>query len=363
MPAAHLWDLPHDLERGGGWPLTRVPTQALALSPDGRLLAIGQEHAARVWDVATGKRVGPALPHGKAVLAMAFSPDGRRLLSGSVEGEARLWDLATGKCLYELPHREHVRAVAFSLDGTTLLTGSSDRTARLWDAATGAPIGEPLQHEEGLKAVHFDADGLTVQTASANQTICRWERQTGHLVHRLKLLASPSDSRFSPDGRLVLTRSGPMTTRFFDTDTGQPAGPPLRVRDRRVSSLAVSLDGRTAFTGDADGAGQLWDVATGKPLGLALAHRDSVWTATFGPGGILAASDASGAVRLWDLPNPVGGTPERVRLWVEVLTGMELDVGGAASRLDAGALQDRRHQLEKLGGPPASVADDGADKR
>jgi WD40 repeat protein/serine/threonine protein kinase len=361
VTAAHLWELPRDLERGGGWPLTDAKSQVLAFSPDGRFLAIAQEHAAQLWDVANGKPAGATLPHEGKVLVLAFSPDGRRLLSGSTGGKGRLWDLPAGKCLCEFPHPEHVRCVAFSADGTAVLTGGADHTARLWDAATGRPLGKPLQHKDAVDAVYFHPDGRTVLTTSWDKTIRRWERETGRLIHEVTVPSAPVVSRFSPDGRLVLTGTGSRAGRFFDVATGKPAGPTLPVRGRRVSSKAVSPDGRTAFLGDADGAGQLWDVATGKPLGLGLAHRDAIWTATFGPGGILAASDASGAVRLWDLPRPVAGTPEQARLWVEVLSGMELDSYGAVSRLDASALRERARQLEKLGGPPTSAPEGAGD--
>ena len=70
--------------------------------------------------------------------AVAFSPDGKTVLTGSDDGTARLWDAATGKPIGPpLPHQDAVNAVAFSPDGKTVLTGSWDKTARLWDAATG----------------------------------------------------------------------------------------------------------------------------------------------------------------------------------------------------------------------------------
>jgi WD40 repeat protein len=70
-------------------------------------------------------------------------PDGR-VLTGCEDHKARLWDVATGKLLGPpLAHQGSVQAVAFSPDGRTLLTGSHDQTARLWDAATAKPLGPP----------------------------------------------------------------------------------------------------------------------------------------------------------------------------------------------------------------------------
>jgi WD40 repeat protein len=71
---------------------------------------------------------------------VAFSPDGKTVLTGSEDDAARLWDTATGRPVGPpLIHQGAVWAVAFSPSGTTVMTGSSDQTARLWDVATALP--------------------------------------------------------------------------------------------------------------------------------------------------------------------------------------------------------------------------------
>ena len=49
--------------------------------------------AARLWDVATGKRLGPPLVHGRTVREVTFSPDGKTLLTASFDRTARCWEL------------------------------------------------------------------------------------------------------------------------------------------------------------------------------------------------------------------------------------------------------------------------------
>jgi hypothetical protein len=48
----------------------------------------------------------------------------------------------------------------------------------------------------------------------------------------------------------------------------------------------------------------------------------------------------------------VEGRGERVALWAQVLTGMELDADGVARLLDPAAWQERRRRLAERGGPP-----------
>src|SRR5262249_54659171 len=53
---------------------------------------------------------------------------------GTDDGEVSLWDAVTGTTLSQAKgHRGAVLAVAFSPDGKTLATGSADTTALLWD--------------------------------------------------------------------------------------------------------------------------------------------------------------------------------------------------------------------------------------
>jgi hypothetical protein len=66
-----------------------------ALSPDGRLLAMGwSDGSVSVWDLAAGKDVWRGAGHAGAVTCLAFSPDGTRLVTGSKDCTALLWDLS-----------------------------------------------------------------------------------------------------------------------------------------------------------------------------------------------------------------------------------------------------------------------------
>ena len=58
------------------------------------------------------------------------------------------------------------------------------------------------------------------------------------------------------------------------------------------------------------------------------------------------------AARLRPVPQPLQGDPERIEVWVQVITGMELDAGGAVRVLDAEEWHPRKQRLEELGGPP-----------
>jgi WD40 repeat protein len=127
-----------------------------ALSPDGRLLAtiaprgqhnfVGGDHVpeVRVWDVAAGRRLfelpGPA----DGNWSVAWSADGRLLAAGGEDHVARVYEVASRELRREFRgHSGPVSAVAFAPDLGRLLTGGSDTVIVGWDLNGGmTPAGE-----------------------------------------------------------------------------------------------------------------------------------------------------------------------------------------------------------------------------
>ncbi|MDF1590093.1 MAG: caspase family protein [Desulfobacterales bacterium] len=130
----------------------------IALSPDGnyamstggggRKAVEADRGTISLWDVSRGALVrtfagtGANKGLGHAVLAMAFSANGKYALSGGTDGSVRLWDIASGVELKTIQgHAGSVgtKAVAFSPDGRWIHSvGGSDGLAKLWDISSGS---------------------------------------------------------------------------------------------------------------------------------------------------------------------------------------------------------------------------------
>jgi WD40 repeat protein len=109
----------------------------VAFAPDGKTLASAAGLEVKLWDAGTGKERASLKAHARAVLCLAFSPDGKSLASGGADNTVRLWDVATGQELIALEGlKKAVRSVAFAPDGKTLAAGSSDGTVKVWEATT-----------------------------------------------------------------------------------------------------------------------------------------------------------------------------------------------------------------------------------
>ncbi len=78
---------------------TREETNAVAFSPDGKVLAVGTGHYERgdvtVWDVSTYEELTTLSGDTGGIASVAFSPDGAILASGGSDRIVRLWDVAS----------------------------------------------------------------------------------------------------------------------------------------------------------------------------------------------------------------------------------------------------------------------------
>jgi WD40 repeat protein len=121
-----------------------------------------------------------------------------------------------------------------------------------------------------------------------------------------------------------------------------------------VVAVAFSPDGKAVLTGSGDNTAQFWNAADGKPIGKPMVHQGAVPAVAFNPDGkTILTGSWDNTARLWHAPTVIAGTPRRITLWTQVITSMELiEESDLIRALDAKTWQERRRQLNELGGPP-----------
>jgi WD40 repeat protein/tetratricopeptide (TPR) repeat protein len=366
---ARLWDACSGQVIGQPFP----SLGGVAYQPDGKAILSVAGGIARLRDAATGEPIGPPLLHRGRVVATAFRPDGKAVLTCSLDGTLRLWDAVTGQLIrpsFGKPSttREKrnnaawwTRSVAFSPDGRSILDSSVFVKPVFWDTGTGQMIAPPFPfHGRAMfrpdgKAIMGGHLGPQVSTGTNGSWVRLWDTVTGQPLSKPLVQARGiPDIAFSPDGVVVLAGSFDGKAQRWLVTTGQPIGQPLQ-HQGAVHAVAFSADGRSILTGCQDGTARLWDAATGQPLGAPLAHQD-IRSVTYNPDGrsILTRGGLEGPTFRWDVDFDLPDHLTRLAVWVETLTGMTMDDQGAVHLLDNSAWLERRAQLQRLGGPPAT---------
>ncbi|MFD9410261.1 hypothetical protein ACFWBN_25060 [Streptomyces sp. NPDC059989] len=360
-----LWDT------ATGTVACRLPEAAgrgdtMAFSLDGRLLATMSDHGTvRLWDPSTATLLGPPLAGHKGPFdRLAMSPDGRMLAvcgeadtlvvyhdepyaapSPSLPLAARALDSALRQrqavALPPLAAESGValRRLAFSPDGGRLLVRTEHRMILVLDPAARVPLPETLLLPPGSApwALDFPAGGGPAVLWTPARTPGRpvslvesvafcaaaWQVAMIGAEGRV-LIGNTADGRTvaahvppwvsdvfalaaAPDGSLLAAVMGGLVV-LWDPATPERPARELDAHRTTVTAVAFSRDGRLLATGDADGTVLLWDTTAPRSPGRHLSgHSGPVYDLAFSPQGhLLAGAGADGTVQLWD---PATGEP------------------------------------------------------
>jgi WD40 repeat protein len=141
-----------------------------AISPDGKLIALGPENGnVELFHLPEGASVLEfrADPNKSgSIQALAFSPDARILATGSDVGDRadshqlRLWNAATAELvrIYSTGFNRNIYSISFSPDGRYLATADKSPRIRVWDAQSNQEIRE-LRGSGIMAVTAFSPDG------------------------------------------------------------------------------------------------------------------------------------------------------------------------------------------------------------
>lgn len=153
----------------------------VAFSPDGKTLAIGSKRKLSLIDLATSQQTGPATftlpgsnePYESQFYMVTYGPDGQTLATADSHGGLRIWDAATGKQRHHL--KEALGPMAFSPDGKLLASADKNQAVQLWEIATGKELRRLKGHFGTISALGFSRDGSRLYSGSEDSTVLVWD--------------------------------------------------------------------------------------------------------------------------------------------------------------------------------------------
>ena len=331
---------------------------AIRFSPDGsRILSLGTEGSAKLWDVASGRLLRTFSINGGAIETFAFSPDSKQIVTGSGDlNSPKVWNAATGELVegFKADASGFFEIAAISPDGRTAVAGTAD-TVKLLEMKTGRLVRE-LKSQDGtfLLAAFSPRGDRIVTAAKTDEIITIWDVATGRLLSRKK---RPAGSLFAVaygkagpraiiqdmDGtntalidaqslselhtfrtkpkqlfdKLAISRNSRSIAAAYVQEADDETIQGVHVFDsvsgrlirsfeglaNYIANIALSPDGARVAVVFENNTFAIWDVASGTLLQKFEATQNRVWEVSVSPDGefIAATGEMHHGLDLWNL--------------------------------------------------------------
>ncbi|MEB3831200.1 WD40 repeat domain-containing protein [Phormidium sp. CCY1219] len=205
---------------------------SLAITPDGRNLVSGALDGMKLWDLGEMQLIG-SLVKFQPIYAVAIRPDGRLIAGGDDGGNITLWPL--------LPENETpiygnaiatpfvqdrgITTLAFTPDGGSLISGSLDSRIHRWDLVRGESIYTLVEHKSWIRSIQVNPKGGIFASVSRDG-IRLWDLRTGELIGVLSVELNWAQTiAWSPDGNSIASGGLDRSVKIWR------GGPPFEAED------------------------------------------------------------------------------------------------------------------------------------
>ena len=270
---------------------------AVAVSPNGKLVAAGVVRQLRILDAKTGKTVGTYRITDNQINQIAWTPDAKTVVCAGGEGGLFVRNIETHREQKHTPlGNTFLRTVALAPDGQTAIVTGENRAMAVLDLKTGN-----VRHR-------IDNAGRYAGTA-ANGSLAA--AVTDHLLTivnpktgAVRRIAFDESNRWisvavSPKGKLIAIGSNTGDVEIWNAAEGKRLAR-LKGHAGDVYSMRFTEDGQTLATAGADRSIKLWDIRTRELQSSLSGHTAAIRSIDFSPDGRTLVSGANDQeVRIW----------------------------------------------------------------
>ena len=256
---------------------------AVAVTPDGSLLASGHADCRVRIFTASLDPIAELDGHEEWVRTVAFSPDGRYFASGAWDNHVIIRSLPSFERVADLLLPDRINTICFSGDGDSILCAGYDRVISVWNIERGVKTGKFTGHTDTVHNIAVNAADGTLVSCGTDRTLRLWPLATPSGPARVESQAEPIRCLgISHDGRYIATGSWTGELILWDAERLRPIW-----RDEShtsmINSFAFSPDGQFVSCSD-DRTIRVWTADSGGCI-TTLISEDFVMATTFSPDG------------------------------------------------------------------------------
>jgi WD40 repeat protein len=315
----YLWELvfwdwhtvPGTISRSGG--RARF-TDDLAISHDGKLVAMVADKHAVVYDVsdpADASPIGLTAQQPDGVDSVEFSADGQWLLSANVDGHGTVWlarEFNSKPVTEFVGHRGEIFSARFSpADPTLVITAGLDGTVRIWKFNSAKEIHPP--YYGWITSAEVSTDGAHIVTAQDTGNFDVWDAHTYRHVKGWNIQENTSgglllSAQFLKDNTQLATATyDDDRPRIWNWAEGtQPTSlQPVEGYEVLMSGAALNQDRTRIAAGDSANRVVEWDLSSGKIVSQSTGSADGfILSVAYIPhSDLIIAGSTNGSVRIW----------------------------------------------------------------
>ncbi len=221
---------------------------SIAVSPNGKMVAVATKKEIFVWDVDSGKELYKFNPGVEQEINQTiFSRNSKQLIISCDNNTAILWDLQKKKpsqsltgflnlrdkgginydpnFIWDMQIAKYVRFknnLLITPDGKTLIKGKFGAKVKQWDIASGKGIMEFAGHQKAVLCYDLSRDGRRLVTGGGDGKIIYWDVERGDTIKTIHAHREPIlDIHFNSDETKVAASSWDARMITWDLNTGK----------------------------------------------------------------------------------------------------------------------------------------------
>jgi WD40 repeat protein len=305
-------------------------------SPDGKTLtSYGEDGFLKIWNTGTWQETHRIrVPHA-AEIDLAYSADGAWIaMCGNLSEPFRIWEVATGREIGPIHNQlRGVSAIAFSAREEVLAAGGADRMLRWWRREQGLFTPIDRKSPSDCWAMDVSGDGTRIVFAGSEAAVYEWDLknrrhvgtsslENGGLVTNLRYGSTKDILTVGCEGGTLGVRNA--TSGAFSES---------RPTHDTVRSMTGSLSASHLIAGLSSGIFIVWDIPGDEEVTRVPAHKGEVRALDYCAGGTLLVSGGTdGFAKVWDC-----ATWKALRTFREHQKDVSAVAGGRANDLVASA--------------------------
>jgi len=238
------------------------PISALAWAPDGsKMISAGVDYKIKIWNVET-REVAVTINASSYIASLLVTSDGSRVISGSSQGKIKIWSISTGELLQTLTgHTDELTSLILSSDQEILLSSSFDRTIKIWNITTGEVIKTLTDHSESVLSLAFSPDETQFVSVGKDLRIRVWAMETLSILKTLETPKEPSAAKFNSNTFIIY---GDRSGNLYSWDTnGTVIDKKYTSHRGRFYSLTLNPDQTRIFVGGESGISRVYNLSDG----------------------------------------------------------------------------------------------------